>query len=29
VPDERFDRRALEPQAELRDAVFEKVLVAQ
>ena len=27
--DERFERRALEPQAELGDAAFEKFLVAQ
>src|SRR5438552_10848273 len=29
LPDEWFERRALEPQAELGDAAFEKILVAQ
>ncbi len=29
LPDERFDRRALEPQPELGDAALEKFLVAQ
>ncbi|PYK88036.1 MAG: hypothetical protein DMF47_01260, partial [Verrucomicrobia bacterium] len=29
LPDERFECRALEPQAQLGDAAFEKILVAQ
>ena len=29
LPDERFDRRAVEPQAELGDAAFEKFPVAE
>ena len=29
LPDERFEPRALKPQAELGDAAFQKFLVAQ